>query len=103
MKSGLAYIGDTHLVVNEELSRHAHFRGFNLVRVNATESYAANCLRINDRVLVTAGFPGLRDSLERLGQPVLSLEVSEFEKNGRRLELPFTEILKSPGVLPRLA
>jgi hypothetical protein len=41
--------------------------------------------------------------LERLGQPVLSLEVSEFEKNGRRLELPFTEILKSPGVLPRLA
>lgn len=80
LKSGLAYIGDNHLVVNEELSRHAHFRGFDLVRVNATESYAANCLRINDRVLVPAGFPGLRDSLERLGYAVLSLEMSEFEK-----------------------
>ena len=80
LKSGLTYIGDNHLVVNEELSRHANFRGFNLVRANATESYAANCLRINDRVLVPAGFPGLRDSLERLGYAVLSLEMSEFEK-----------------------
>jgi dimethylargininase len=80
LKSDLAYLGDNRLVVSEELSRHAHFRSFNLVRVNATESYAANCLRNNDRVLVPAGFPGLRDSLERLGYAVLSLEMSEFEK-----------------------
>jgi len=62
------------------LSRHVHFRGYSLVCVNAAESYAANCLRVNDRVLVPAGFPGLRDSIERLGYAVLPLEMSEFEK-----------------------
>ena len=80
LKSGLAYMGDNHLVVSEELSRHVHFRGYSLVCVNAAESYAANCLRVNDRVLVPAGFPGLRDSIERLGYAVLPLEMSEFEK-----------------------
>ncbi len=80
LKSGIAYLGDNHLVASEELHGHLHFRGYNLIGVSATESYAANCLRINDRVLVPAGFPDLRDSLERLGYAVLSLEMSEFEK-----------------------
>jgi dimethylargininase len=47
LKSGLAYIGNHHLVVNEELARHVQFRGYSLVRVNADENYAANCLRLN--------------------------------------------------------
>lgn len=80
LKSGIAYLGDNHLVVSEELSGHVDFRGYNLIRVNAAERYAANCVRINDRVLVPAGFPGLRESLERLGYAVLPLDMSEFEK-----------------------
>lgn len=80
LKSSVAYIGDNNLVVNEELSRLAQFRGYNLIRVNAEESYAANCLRVNDRILLPAGFPGLEDSLTRLGYALLTLNVSEFQK-----------------------
>jgi dimethylargininase len=80
LKSGVAYISDNNLVVNEEFSGHALFRGYNLIRVNAEESYAANCLRVNDRVLLPAGFPGLEDSLKRLGYAVLPLDMSEFQK-----------------------
>ncbi|MFZ0960385.1 MAG: arginine deiminase family protein [Terriglobia bacterium] len=80
LKSGIAYLGDNHLVISEELREHPHFRGYNLIGVNARESYAANCLRINDRVLVPEGFPRLRESIERLGYAVLALDMSEFEK-----------------------
>jgi len=80
LKSGLAYIGNNRLVVNEELSGHVEFGGYSLVRVNAEENYAANCLRLNERVLVPAGFPGLEDSLQRLGYAVFPLDMSEFEK-----------------------
>ena len=80
LKSGLTYIGNNYLIVNTELSSHLQFRDYNLLRVEAEESYAANCLRINDRVLVPSGFPGLENSLKRLGYTVLPLDISEFEK-----------------------
>lgn len=80
LKSGVAYIGDNNLVVQEELAGLAQFRGYNHLRVIGGESYAANCLRVNDRILLPEGFPGLEDSLQRLGYAVLSLNVSEFQK-----------------------
>jgi dimethylargininase len=80
LKSAVAYIGDNNLVVTEELFRHAQFLGYKLIRVNAEESYAANCLRVNDRVFLPAGFPGLEDSLKRLGYAVFPLDMSEFQK-----------------------
>ena len=80
LKSGLAFIGNKRLVVNEELAQHVQFGDYRLVRVNPEENYAANCLRLNERVLVPAGFPHLEDSLQRLGYVILSLAMSEFEK-----------------------
>jgi dimethylargininase len=80
LKSGVAYIGDNNLVVNEELSGHAEFREHNLIRVSAEESYAANCLRVNERVFVPEGFPGLEESLKQVGYVVLALPMSEFRK-----------------------
>lgn len=80
LKSGVAYIGDSNLVVSEEWVGHPQFRQFNLIPVGAEESYAANCLRINDHVLIPSGFPVLEASLTRLGYNLLRLEMSEFEK-----------------------
>ena len=44
------------------------------------EAYAANCVRVNDTVLVAARFPGMRRSLELLGYEVAALGMSEFRK-----------------------
>ena len=55
-------------------------RGYNGIRVNAEESYAANCRRGSERVLLPAGSPGREDSLKRLGYVVLPLGMSEFRK-----------------------
>lgn len=80
LKSGIAYIGGNTLVVMEEMAQNPQFSGFSRLSVSAEESYAANCVRVNDRVLVAAGFPALTAELRTRGFHPLALEMSEFQK-----------------------
>jgi dimethylargininase len=80
LKSGISYIGDNTLVVMEEMAKDEQFQRFDLIRVSEEESYAANCVRVNDRVLVAAGFPRLTGELGARGFKPLALEMSEFQK-----------------------
>ncbi len=80
LKSGLAYLGDNGLAVIDALAAHEEFRRYDLVRVRATEKYAANCVRINDYVLVAAGYPVFEKALRDLGYEIRSVEMSEFQK-----------------------
>lgn len=80
LKSGISYIGDNTLVVMEELAENDEFSKFNRIRVSVEESYAANCVRVNDRVLVAAGFPKLTAELRARGFSPLVLDMSEFQK-----------------------
>ena len=67
LKSGIAAPDGRRLVVIEALAGHPAFRGWDLVRVDPAENYAANCSRVNDAVLVAAGFPKFEASLRALG------------------------------------
>ena len=78
LKSGVASLGEGRLAVIDVLAGHDAFAGYELVRVDAGEEYAANCVRINDRVLVAAGFPRFDARLRALGYETLVLEMSEF-------------------------
>lgn len=80
LKSGMTWLGRNRLVVIEALSKTEEFSGYDLVHVNSAEEYAANCLNINGRVLIPAGFPDLKQQLEHLGYPTIALEMSEFQK-----------------------
>jgi dimethylargininase len=80
LKSGLAYLGDNRLLVIDSLASHREFSDYDLVRVTPTESYAANCIRVNGYVLIAAGYPVLERSLRSLGYQTLPLEMSEFQK-----------------------
>ena len=80
LKSGMAWIGGNRLVVIDALSRLKEFSTYELIHVNSLEDYAANCVFINDRVLVAAGFPALKRQLEDLDYEMIALEVSEFQK-----------------------
>jgi dimethylargininase len=80
LKSGLAYLGANRLVVIEALSGLKEFSGYELVHVNSVEEYAANCLWVNDRILIAAGFPALKKELENLDYQTIALEMSEFQK-----------------------
>ena len=80
LKSGLAYPGDNRLVVTDALAERAEFARHDLVRVRPGEEYAANCIRVNDHVLVAAGHPGFEGKLRELGYQTIALEMSEFQK-----------------------
>jgi dimethylargininase len=80
LKSGISFIGDNTLVVMEEMAEREEFRGFDLVRVSVEESYAANCVRVNERVLLAKGFPRITAELRARGFGPLELEMSEFQK-----------------------
>jgi dimethylargininase len=80
LKSGISYIGDGTMVVTEEFARHDFFREYERIVVSERESYAANCVRVNERVLVAEGFPGLAEALTKRGFRPLALVMSEFQK-----------------------
>ena len=80
LKSGISYIGENTLVVMEEMAANPSFVGYDLVTVSVEESYAANCVRVNDRVLVAKGFPKLTGELIARGFNPLVLDMSEFQK-----------------------
>jgi dimethylargininase len=80
LKSGIGYIGDNTLVVMDEMAGNPQFARFNLLRVEPAESYAANCVRVNDRVLIAEGFPHVHAELNARGFSPLVLNMSEFQK-----------------------
>jgi dimethylargininase len=80
LKSGISYIGDNTLVVMDEMATNPQFARFDLLRVSESESYGANCVRVNDRVLVAEGFPNLTAHLMDRGFRPLVLNMSEFQK-----------------------
>jgi len=80
LKSGMAYLGDGRLVLTKEMLDQPYFQDYEILQVDENESYAANCLRVNDFVLVAAGFPNIIAKLSSLGYKIIPLEVSEFQK-----------------------
>lgn len=80
LKSGIAYLGDNRLAAIDALAGCEAFRRYEIVRVEATEKYAANCVRVNEHVLLAAGHPVLEDALRNIGYSVITLDMSEFQK-----------------------
>ena len=80
LKSGIAYPGEGRIVAIDALARHPALRSHEVVPASPAEAYAANCIRVNDRLLFAAGHPRLEASLHRLGYELLELQMSEFQK-----------------------
>jgi dimethylargininase len=80
LKSGLAHLGGKQLVVIEALRDFKEFSDYELVCLDSSEDYAANCLVINSKVLIAEGFPATRRELEHMGYQTIALDMSEFQK-----------------------
>lgn len=80
LKSGIAYLGEGRLALAPGLPHWPMLKAYEPVLLAPEERYAANCVRINDRVLVADGYPHFVDTLVRLGYDPLPLPMSEFAK-----------------------
>ena len=80
LKSGIAYLGDRCLALCSDFPEVPEFSGYRAIRTVAAEDYAANCVRINQHVLIAAGYPRFADALGRMGIAIVALDMSEFRK-----------------------
>ena len=84
LKTGIAYLGDGVWVVDagvvSALPALREMGMRDVIAVAAEEAYAANCVRLNDAVLVPAGYPRLAAALRDRGFRPLPLAMSEFQK-----------------------
>ena len=80
LKTGVAYLENNNLLAFGELLAVEEFKNFNIIKVDEDESYSANCIWINDKVVVPNGFPRTRDKINEKGYKTIDIDVSEFRK-----------------------
>jgi dimethylargininase len=80
LKSGISYLGGGCVLVTDALFGHGALKNMAKIKVPDGEEYAANCIRVNDWLLVAAGFPRTAEKLQSLGYKIMEVEMSEFQK-----------------------
>jgi len=80
LKTGISYLENNNLLAFGEFLAKPELVKFNLLKVDPDESYAANSVWINGKVLVPKGFSKTVKMIEDAGYQVIKLDVSEFRK-----------------------
>ena len=80
LKSSVNYLGEETLLLDPRMQNYPAFQRFRRLIVPADEVYAANCLRVNEDVLVPDGFPGTLEILDKAGFHTVTVNVSEYRK-----------------------
>jgi len=76
----LAYLEDNVLLVAGEFINNLEFKRFNRIIINEDEVCSANCIRVNNYVLVPAGYPKAKERIETAGFKVIVVCMSEYRK-----------------------
>lgn len=80
LKTGIAYLENNNLVACSEFLKEPEFQKFNIIKIPEEESYAANCVWINGKVLIPEGYPVAKQNIINAGYEVIEIDVSEFRK-----------------------
>ena len=80
LKSGIAYLGEGNLLLIPALQDLDLFSAYRTHTVPDEESYAANCVRVNDSILLPAGYPQVYNLVDKMGCECIPLEMSEFAR-----------------------
>ncbi len=80
LKSGISYLENNNLLSVTGFLNRQEFQKFNLISVHNSESYAANSLWINDKVLIPFRFPETKEKIQNAGYTIIEIDVSEFRK-----------------------
>jgi dimethylargininase len=80
LKTGVAYLEDNTMLACGEFISKPEFKDFNIIEIPEEESYAANCIRVNDKVIIPKGFPKTEGIIRSAGFEILEVDVSEFRK-----------------------
>ena len=80
LKTGLSYLEKNNLVVCGEFINDSCFEKYNQVEIPKNESYAANCIWVNESVIIPLGYPTTKQRINNAGYAVIETDMSEFQK-----------------------
>lgn len=80
LKTGMSYLEHNNLLISGEFVNHPYFKEFNKIIIDPKEAYSANCIWVNDTVIIPSGFPKTLKQVHELGYRTIEVDVSEFEK-----------------------
>jgi dimethylargininase len=81
LKTGTVYLDNNNLLATGEFIHNKEFNEkFNIIEIPEDESYAVNCIKMNDYVIMPEGFPKTKRLLLDLGYDILETPMSEFQK-----------------------
>ena len=80
LKTSLSYLEKNNLVVSGEFINDSYFGHYNPIEIPEKESYAANCIWVNETVIIPQGYPTTKQRITNAGYQVIETDVSEFKK-----------------------
>lgn len=80
LKSAVTRLDDRTLLINKDWVDPVHFADFDLIEVDPSEPYAANCLPIGAAIIFPAAFPKTLARLEVREYKITPVDVSELAK-----------------------
>ena len=80
LKTCVTQVAEETLIAIADFADHPAFRNFNILIVTPEEQGTANCIAINGKILMPAGFPQARKMLDKINSEVIEIDISEFAK-----------------------
>ncbi|KKK39744.1 N(G),N(G)-dimethylarginine dimethylaminohydrolase [Mesobacillus campisalis] len=80
LKTGVAYLGNNLIVAAGEFVDHPDFAHYEKIIVSRKDEYSANCILVNDFVLIPKGYEETKLKIEQAGYKMIELDMSEFQK-----------------------
>jgi dimethylargininase len=80
LKSAATEVAQDTLLINPAWVDPHQFKGVRFIEVDASESHAANALRIHDSIIHPSSYPRTQQRLANAGIHILSVEVDELAK-----------------------
>ena len=80
LKSAVTRVDDKTLLINKNWVDPSCFEDFDLIEIDPSEPYAANCLPIGNSIIFPTAFPKTCAKLEERGYNVLTANLSELAK-----------------------
>lgn len=80
LKTGVNYIENNNMLASGEFIEKEDFLSFNKIIVPENEAYGANCIWVNDTVIVPEGYPVVENGVKNAGYKVIVVDTSEYKK-----------------------
>ncbi len=80
LKTGVNYLENNIMLVSGEFVDKPEFMKYHRVQIPEEEAYAANCIWVNDTVIVPEGYPAVLAAVKDLGYRTIVVDTSEYRK-----------------------